>query len=286
MGLGTSDLQLLISLRQQGYLSKVGKIIEVGAQQLNNSFLTAALELQMLGKLYDRTESYTPPAPLPTVMLDGGYEHQPDNAPYARPFWEWLGYRYTAIDIDESPDVISLDLNYDEVPPKAKKQYDLVTNYGTTEHVANQLQAFKIIHDLTAVSGVMIHSMPAQGNFNHGLINYNPKFIWLLARSNHYRVLFANFTPNPQHYALPENIQEYISGFDAGHAEKIKDYKSCDVQMLLAVQKVRDMEFIPPLDVPTGSTTSSAVLRKRYWTVFNPSSPLHVPNIFNNIFKQ
>jgi hypothetical protein len=35
----------------------------------------------------------------------------------------------------------------------------------------------------------MIHNVPTQGLFMHGLVNYNPKFFWMLARSNGYKWL-------------------------------------------------------------------------------------------------
>jgi hypothetical protein len=62
-----------------------------------------------------------------------------------------------------------LDLDFDGIPTEHKGKYSLVTNFGTTEHVANQLNAFKIIDELTALNGVMVHELPAQGWFNHGL---------------------------------------------------------------------------------------------------------------------
>ena len=39
----------------------------------------------------------------------------------------------------------------------------MVTNFGTTEHIANQLQSFKIIHDLAAPGALMLHVVPAGG---------------------------------------------------------------------------------------------------------------------------
>jgi hypothetical protein len=32
-------------------------------------------------------------------------------------------------------------------------------NFGTTEHVANQLNAFKLIHDLAAKGCIMVHTL-------------------------------------------------------------------------------------------------------------------------------
>ena len=38
---------------------------------------------------------------------------------------------------------------------------------------------------------------------NHGLINYNPKFFWMLCRSNAYRIAYFNFLSEPQSCPLP-----------------------------------------------------------------------------------
>src|SRR5205085_2282669 len=132
-------------------------------------------------------------APPPGQLVHGRIEHLDAAAPMARDFWLWLRFDYAAIDIDDSPGSIPLDLNYDNAPPKEVGRYNLVTNFGTTEHIANQLNAFKVIHELTAPGGVMIHHLPAQGMFNHGLVNYNPKFFWMLARSNGYKFLASQF---------------------------------------------------------------------------------------------
>lgn len=32
-----------------------------------------------------------------------------------------------------------------------------------------------------------------------------------------------------------------------------------------------DIPFVPPIDVPTGAQTDIEILRKRYWTVFEPN---------------
>jgi hypothetical protein len=43
--------------------------------------------------------------------------------------------------IDGRPGSIPLDLNYDPAPNESLGKYQLVTNFGTIEHVANQLNA-------------------------------------------------------------------------------------------------------------------------------------------------
>jgi hypothetical protein len=92
-------------------------------------------------------------------------------------------------------------------------------NFGTTEHVANQLNAFKLIHDLAAKGCIMVHTLPSHGQFNHGLVNYNPKFFWMLARSNGYRLLHMSFFGNMMAaMRLPSDIRREVMRFDEGFA--------------------------------------------------------------------
>ena len=98
--------------------------------------------------------------------------------------------QYATIDLDtRHRRSIPLDLNTDQVPQPLRRQFDLVINTGTTEHVANQAQAFRIIHDLTRKGGVMFHEVPA-GSWNHGLVNYTPKFFLLLHKQNDYQQVY------------------------------------------------------------------------------------------------
>src|SRR5260370_42545920 len=141
MALGSDAIELLIRLRNEGYLSGQLSVIEIGAQQLANSFLGVPDRIADIGGLFGAV----PPCPLPgvrpTYISHGELEHLAEDAPAAREFWKWLGLHYSAIDIDSSPGSIPLDLNYDPAPNDSVGKYQLVTNFGTTEHVANQLNA-------------------------------------------------------------------------------------------------------------------------------------------------
>jgi hypothetical protein len=69
---------------------------------------------------------------------------------------------------------IRIDLNRGRVPRRLRGAYDLVVNGGTTEHIANQMNAFRIIHNLVRVGGVMYHELPAGGLVDHSLVSYQP----------------------------------------------------------------------------------------------------------------
>jgi SAM-dependent methyltransferase len=98
-----------------------------------------------------------------------------------------IGYR--AIDLTPYPHTIRLDLNRRSLPFWHRGRYDLVLNCGTTEHVLNQLNAFRLIHDACKVGGLMYHGVPMAGDFWHGFISYNPKFFTRVQEANGYEIV-------------------------------------------------------------------------------------------------
>jgi O-methyltransferase len=273
MGLGPVVIELLQTLQSHGELPAERSIVEIGAQQIARSFLEAREEATRLAaSLGINTPWPLPEAGSPGKIVHGSLEHLSESAPPARLFWEWLGYRYASIDIDGSPGSIPADLNCDTVPLEHRNRYAIVTNFGTTEHVANQENAFRVIHDLTMVNGLMIHQLPAQGFLNHGLVNYNAKFFWLLARSNGYSFVDFDFQPDPTPYGLSENIVAFAKNYARDARARLADLQVHDCCITLVLRKVFDIEYVPPLDVPTGTETDNEQLARRYWTVFTPNA--------------
>lgn len=268
MGIGSDIIDLLIWLKKGHYFPDRPSLMEIGAQQLANSFLREGSALAELGRLFGVKNTLELGRPQATHVVHGSLEHLAEAAPRSRDFWLWLGFDYASIDIDGSPGSLALDLNFDQTPRSELGKHHLVTNFGTTEHIANQLNAFKVIHELTAPRGVMVHSVPAQGYFNHGLVNYNPKFFWMLARSNGYKFLSADFRTSAASYLLPQNIVDHVGEFDANIASRVKAYQAVDASVSVVVQKIFDIPFVPPIDVPTGTKTELKSLQERYWTVF------------------
>jgi len=281
MGLGSIEIRLLIKLKKAGHIAAGGSVIEMGAQQLSDSFLEAREELQQVAEVFAVKKPCPLPSPLKTdVLLHGNFPHLSTEAPRSSLFWEWLGFTYASFDIDGSPGSIPVDLNYDDAPANIHGAYQIVTNCGTTEHLVNQLNAFKVVHELTALEGVMIHNLPSQGMFNHGLVNYNPKFFWMLARSNGYELLHMNFSDGQTYYPLPQNIMDCISTFDPTAVSRLKSYQATDNGLFVCLKKKFDIPFVAPLDVPTGCESVNKALEERYWTVFKPDA-FHNPDVIN-----
>lgn len=273
MGIGYDVPLILNKLLQQGQIPLRGSVIELGAQQLANSLLSASEILELTRQTFGLSNHCPLPEAIPTQIMPGGLEHLAESAPPAKLLWEWLGYNYACIDIDGGQNSISpFDLNYDAVPNQERGQYDIVTNFGTTEHVANQLNAFKIIHDLAKPGGIMWHNVPSQGYLNHGLINYNPKFFWMLARSNGYKWSLMDFTLAPCPYPIPSNIIDHVAEFTDTVPPATRSYETRDCAITVVLQKTFDLDFVAPLDVPTGADAPNDELKQRYWTVFTPNA--------------
>lgn len=105
-----------------------------------------------------------------------------------------VGLSYECVDYTE-PTTIKADLNSDRLPRKLHGQFDLVTNFGTSEHVADQMNFLRYVHDATKIGGVMIHMVPMIGYLGHCLYKYDPKFFVRLAAANSYETLYAGFGP-------------------------------------------------------------------------------------------
>jgi hypothetical protein len=108
----------------------------------------------------------------------------------------FLDYSETVtIDFGGTEKALKLDLNQ---PIFLGREFDIVYNGGTAEHVFNVWQLFKTVHDHTISGGMMIHGAPFTGWLDHGFYNFNPTFFWDLAAANGYVVqlfLYTETTP-------------------------------------------------------------------------------------------
>jgi hypothetical protein len=116
---------------------------------------------------------------------------------------------YQSIDLLPAADHrIKQDLN---LPFDLGTRYDICINNGTTEHVFNQANCYKAIHDHTKAGGLMIHWTPCLGWINHGLYNVQPGFFHDLAAANGYEILSASLGTSKKLYNLtPQSIGEDV----------------------------------------------------------------------------
>ena len=89
-----------------------------------------------------------------------------------------------AIDMN-GPGVLKLDLNG---PINLRRQFGVVLNNGTAEHVFDICNVFRTMHRHCEVGGLMIHEMPFAGWLDHGFYATQPTLFYDLAAANGYAV--------------------------------------------------------------------------------------------------
>jgi hypothetical protein len=116
---------------------------------------------------------------------------------------------YTAIDIEPGgPHRILQDLNE---PFDLGTRYDICINNGTSEHVFNQANVFKAMHDHTRAGGIMMHYTPCLGWTDHGLFNAQPRMYFELAGANDYEMCLACLaTETNLHSMVPGTITDAL----------------------------------------------------------------------------
>lgn len=110
---------------------------------------------------------------------------------------------YRCLDVCDGPGIIRADLNEYRVPAEWRGRFDLVTNFGTTEHVLDQVNSFRVMHDFAKVGARFIHHVPFAGYFNHGLFTYTPAFFVFLAHANNYEIEQLDLTAPHLPYSIP-----------------------------------------------------------------------------------
>src|SRR5262249_51022131 len=175
MGLGPPVIELYRQLKLQGALDDITSVMELGSQDF------WCPQQNLFKGLF---AAFGRPQPDPALLATTNTSQKP-----ARLLYEALGIAYNSVDVDGRTGSLVLDLNFDTAPEEHWSQYGLVTNHGTSEHILNQYNVFKMMHDFTKPGGVMIHAVPFTVHLEHGFFNYQPNFFEALARYNSHETL-------------------------------------------------------------------------------------------------
>jgi len=133
----------------------------------------------------------------------------------AKSWFKKKGSKHTSFDINGKDGAIAVDL-CKPIPDKYKNKFNMVTNFGTTEHVEDQTQVFRNIHDMTTVGGVMIHSVPLHGYWKgHCPFRYTAKFPPMLSGLNGYSLKFQEIRDRWKEKLLNFIVQKTSNEFVA-----------------------------------------------------------------------
>jgi hypothetical protein len=192
-----------------------------------------------------------------------------------------LGVRYVSIDMLEGPHTIVLDLNRESLPGDLHGAFDLVINAGTAEHVMNQFNAFRVIHDAVRVGGEMFHVVPVSGHTDHGYVHYTSRFFFDLAGYNSYKITEISYDCYGASNLL-DSARAYRGSFaahldpvldrgvriaiEAGRNNTARSQKYPDGSIILRYQKVLDQPFLGALDTATSVGKTAQRIQRKYST--------------------
>ena len=108
----------------------------------------------------------------------------------AKDYFIKLGVDHVSIDVNGKDGSLPIDLCKEITDNSLINTFDIVTNYGTGEHVDNQYMLFKNMHNLCKRGGIFIIIAPHIGYYKgHGSIHYTMDFFDGLIDKNNYTVI-------------------------------------------------------------------------------------------------
>lgn len=184
MAITNTEFSFLREAARRELLPQGGSVLEFGEAEAVIDATEAIPLIVAEGQRRDALLAETVPAGILKLYADA-----------KRIYKAFFNFRsYNAIDLlPPNHYRLQQDLN---LPFDLGKRFDVCINNGTTEHVFNQANCYKAIHDHTAPGGVMIHWTPCLGWIDHGLYNVQPGFFHDLATANSYKVMLALLASN------------------------------------------------------------------------------------------
>lgn len=112
---------------------------------------------------------------------------------------------HISLDLNGKDGAMPLNLD-DPVPFVFIDQFDVITNYGTGEHVNDQYHLFKNAHDMCKVGGIIINIVPRDGHWpGHCRYYYTERFEKSLAEACNYEIVHDSIL-DQGYYQAPKNL--------------------------------------------------------------------------------
>lgn len=126
-------------------------------------------------------------------------------------FYGRNGYQITTIDIHGKNRAIPIDLSKES---NFEFESDLLTDFGTVEHVKGLYNALKNCHNWTKVGGLMIHANPKTETYpDHGISFFTQEFWEQLAIACNYHLVevgehapYSDENPDKEVYAVLQKM--------------------------------------------------------------------------------
>lgn len=246
------SLSELIQLADFGVLYRKGlNIVDIGSSNLQFVEVETAIEFI---QRFNQEISYENLYPIAKRLEKGsGYSNETGgvNGSWVGELLELCGMKYKSLDISPMYNTDIFDLNFQNVATQDCGNADVVLNFGTTEHVFNQFNAFKVIHDLCSLNGFMVHCLPCSGYCDHGFFQYTGRFFYELAGINNYEIIYSSYE-GLSYFDLLLSDKQYATIFPA-----LKKYISSDKIEIpsychfIIYKKIKNVPFSISLETST-----------------------------------
>lgn len=183
-------MALMNALKDRGVFARSGqKVLDVGSSNLYQADEKSIIDYV---SAFSADEQQPSLAEFAQRLAKGSAYDQVKgglNDSFAGELIERCGMSYLSIDIAKGYKTKVFDLNREDLPAGHSNNYDIVLNIGTTEHVLNQYNSFKVIHEAARTGGFMVHQLPVSGYTDHGYYIYAGRMFFELASYNRYEIV-------------------------------------------------------------------------------------------------
>lgn len=242
MGIGIASVQNLLELHNLRLLKNSKSVLEIGSQELH----LKKADLEELIKI----------AGLDSKLL----ENIPNikNWPFgprasSKYLYEILGIKdYQSIDMNGKHGAIIHDLNKPFNDTSKFNKFDIVTDFGSCEHVFNISECYKTLHNLVKPGGYLIVDQAIlKGN---GYFKFDESFFEGIAAANNYKIIFSSYVINTgdktkngsyNQFHIPRNhkLLDVLDYSKLGNIEK-----SDNIGIFSVMQKTTQDEFKIPYE--------------------------------------
>lgn len=122
---------------------------------------------------------------LETILSNIFDEHGKVKDGFWPHFYSLWGFsEYFSLDYNDARANYKYDLNKLHDFPQ---QFDVITNFGTAEHIFNIGTFYENLHNLLSINGIALSITPTYADINHGFYNIHPNVYSQLMRTNRYK---------------------------------------------------------------------------------------------------
>jgi SAM-dependent methyltransferase len=261
MGFSVGSLHHLTTLGRSGHIPRACRYLDFGSQNLFGEFPRPQVEDFLA--VFSSRDRYSPNLTQPSAKIEA--------------LMAAADFDYIAFDMYTHSRTRKLDLNFDSLPDSMCGTFDVVANFGTSEHVSNQYNVFKVAHDALKVGGVMYSTLPFFGGIDHGLLNYHPKFFTTLITNNSYQPLYWDFSD-----VFAGGADSYRNLLTAGNGSAWEGKYVGSALMNVIFKRTTSAPFRPPTDsvlagdISLGYPTVNEILERA--PSWNPLTTLESSN--------